>query len=100
MAAASNCAFGFQRDGVEFTTTKMLPQLCVRTFVAGSSAAVVVGAIGARLSAVEKAEFVFVLRIIHLPALWRASYAGLLRSGSGTDASRERIPRWYVEIAG
>lgn len=41
----------------------MLPQLCVRTFVAGSSAAVVVGTIGTRFSVIEKARFVPVLCI-------------------------------------
>ena len=39
----------------------MLPQLCARTFVAGSSAVAVTSAIGTRLSAVEKAGFALIL---------------------------------------
>lgn len=39
----------------------MLSQLCARTSVAGSSAAVVVGMIGTRPSVVEKAGFALIL---------------------------------------
>lgn len=39
----------------------MLSQLCARTSVAGSSAAVVVGMIGTRSSVIEKAGFALIL---------------------------------------